>query len=554
MTRRGCPVWLGCWSVVVTALFLAPACTDPVSSNPGAAISTKPPEQRQEAAAKAPALRTSLIRMTDVTAVSIPVEARGSGELKDPFGMRGAAAAFGGGVAVVDWDGGGGPDLVFTPPGLGRPWVLLNDKASFTRTPSPGGPVPPRCTGMVVFGVGEDTEVIVSGLGHPVAWRPPGKAELQPGKQLTIRGALGVPWSVGGVDLQAIGVSGSLLMFSGMLPDTPIGCYDRNGKDAMCDVKTIRPGAVVLGPQRARPKKTRDKYPTWPGFPMTAITSAFAFGDLPAFFVSDINGPDRVYLLPRDTAIEDAAFRLGVASSITRGWHATHGADLGDVDGNGTVDLVVATASDGVLLYLSDEDGQYTDRSMPTKLFALSAGKAWYGVLLADLDLDGDADLVATGDEGLGVFEFDGGIFTRVPAPDLPPSRGAALLDLDADGDLDLAVAVKGGGLRLIRNDVTTADWLRVLQPVLEGVGTPYAGTRLSVQWADGRKQVAEARRVRGFNSSSQLPVRFARRAPIPAGEPMLTVRAPGGAELQVPWPEKLPLTGAPVDVPAPPL
>ena len=233
------------------------------------------------------------------------------------------------------------------------------------------------------------------------------------------------------------------------------------------------------------------------------------------------------------------------------GPYASRGADLGDVDGDGLTDLVVATEREGIRLFLAEPTGHLSDRTVEEGLFRLTAGRAWFGALLEDIDLDGDPDVIATGDPGWTVLVNERGRFSEAGGlPPLPPARGAAVLDLEGDGDPDLAVALAGGGLRLLRNDVAPPEWLRVLRPVFADTGTPHPGARVVVQWPDGRRQVRESRRLRGWLSASDPAVRFARRGPAPDKDPRLLVQGPGKPELRVAWRGAGRLEGAPLEVP----
>ena len=82
-----------------------------------------------------------------------------------------------------------------------------------------------------------------------------------------------------------------------------------------------------------------------------------------------------------------------------------------------------------------------------------------HGVAFADLDDDGDADLVCVGGANglIGVFENDGaGRFTdhslMCGIPLLPASQGVIAADYDRDGDLDLYISRAGEPNTLIKN------------------------------------------------------------------------------------------------------
>src|SRR5262249_19236780 len=111
-----------------------------------------------------------------------------------------------------------------------------------------------------------------------------------------------------------------------------------------------------------------------------------------------------------------------------------------------------------------------------------------FGVSLSDVDNDGYLDLITVNgsDQGPALFLYraDGnGAFvpadalTGLDAVPAHSGRGLATADLDGDGDLDLIITNAGGRPTLLRNDGgNTAHWLRVAPSGLHsnrlGVGT----------------------------------------------------------------------------------
>ncbi len=139
----------------------------------------------------------------------------------------------------------------------------------------------------------------------------------------------------------------------------------------------------------------------------------------------------------------------------------TTGVALGDVDGDGDLDVATANwqaveggAPAGVRLLVND-GGTFADATSGLP----SDQTMTFGVLLFDADGDGDLDLYGASDgaaprlllgDGSGAFE---------PAPegampaDARTGRTPAALDFDGDGDVDVALATTGGGLHLFEND-----------------------------------------------------------------------------------------------------
>jgi hypothetical protein len=120
--------------------------------------------------------------------------------------------------------------------------------------------------------------------------------------------------------------------------------------------------------------------------------------------------------------------------------------------------MILVDANDAGHLYRNIGDGTFSfDRSF-SNVDGYMAGPA-------DLDNDGDLDLVFAGDSkiylnnGSGVFSMG----PTVPVSGINDPRAVAFADIDNDGDLDFAIGVKRARNWLVRNDYSGNNhWLKV--------------------------------------------------------------------------------------------
>lgn len=126
----------------------------------------------------------------------------------------------------------------------------------------------------------------------------------------------------------------------------------------------------------------------------------------------------------------------------------------GDIDGDGDIDLFMTGISPQrqVKLYLNDGAGLFTDVT-PTAFPKSSSSQA----IFKDLDNDGDLDLYYSGSATSSpssvfthIYRNNGsGDFTKVTNTALPNilRRGAAIADVDNDGDQDIVMTGTGSGV-----------------------------------------------------------------------------------------------------------
>ena len=163
--------------------------------------------------------------------------------------------------------------------------------------------------------------------------------------------------------------------------------------------------------------------------------------------------------------------------------HTMQGVALGDVDGDGWLDALMAYGG-GSVLFRNDGAGNLL--MDPSSLMDGAPLPSAQAAALADLDGDGDLDAYLgrdKGDAGRILYNDGSGQWKSEALPDSGQSASTgAFADFDGDGDLDLYVAAT----------VTNTDATQVIA----GTVTRGDGDRLFIRGADGHYSNETAQRI----------------------------------------------------------
>jgi hypothetical protein len=204
-----------------------------------------------------------------------------------------------------------------------------------------------------------------------------------------------------------------------------------------------------------------------------------------------------------DGKYSEIAVSRGVASNNQGvGTGSMHGT-IGDIDGDGLIDILVSDLEFGAL-YRNMGNGLFTDITDKSGVEGFLSGKGTWGTALFDYDNDGDLDIIAANGNGEELIlqyplllQNDGaGHFTDVGKETgnyfstKRSGRGLAVVDYDNDGDLDIVIShvdLESTPV-LLRNDGGNNNhWLGLILKSRKGPA-PAISAKVTVT-AGGRKQ-----------------------------------------------------------------
>ena len=473
----------------------------------------------------------------------------------------------GSGVAVLDYDGDGDPDLFFVN---SAPWpgqekagtpaptqaLYRNDgKGHFTDVTAEAG------LALTFFGMGAavgdydndgDPDLYVTGLGAGHLFRNDGKGHFQDvTAEAHAAGAGGWQTSAAWIDIEN---DGDLDLFVCQYVDWSPE-IDRNqhtyltGKDLGYDAPSAFKGSfcTLLRNDGGTFADVSESAGIKVRTPDLKEPMAKSLGVAPC----DVDGDGLVDVsVANDTVqnfffhnlgggkFEEISIIQGLAFDRDGQTRGAMGIAWGDVRNDGSLALAVANfANEMMAFYVCDDPRamQFSDQANLNGLGAPTQPPMKFGLFFFDYDLDGRMDLLSTnghlesdirrvqasqtypqsaqlfwntGKPGRSLFIPVG---PAAAGPDLfrpIVGRGSAYADIDGDGDLDVVLTANGGPARLLRNDgggVNHSIRLKLKGTTSNRDGI---GARVVVK-ANGQEQHRQLFPAMGYLSSVELPLTF---------------------------------------------
>ncbi|MBI2689881.1 MAG: CRTAC1 family protein [Acidobacteria bacterium] len=424
--------------------------------------------------------------------------------------------SLGPGVAFIDYDNDGWPDLFFVNSGPPRHALYRNNRdGTFTDVTAKSGIAPPRSFGMgaAIADFNNDgfPDIFLTAYGRPVLYRNNGNGTFT---DVTAKSGIeGPSWSTSAVWFDYNGDGLLDLFVCGFVEydekSQDLCIAERGGRPGYCIPRIFQPSACRLYRNNGDGTFTDVSRETGiaarPSKALGVVTTDCNNDGLLDLFVANdtvqnflfVNGGGR---------FEDKGVDAMVAFSES-GWpRSGMGVDSADIDGDGWQDLLVTNIDrERFSLYRNTRHGVFDDLSFAGEIGRATYNLSGWGCKFFDADNDGGIDLLlanghpddlvsersphVTWAEPLLFFQSSGGGALRNRSAAAGPvfqrsiaARGLAAGDYNNDGRLDFLVGVNGGAPLLLKNNAGAANhWAGIK---LKGITANRDGIGAKVTWS----------------------------------------------------------------------
>lgn len=253
----------------------------------------------------------------------------------------------------------------------------------------------------------------------------------------------------------------------------------------------------------------------------------------PDILVASDSVAQQLFLNRAGKRFEETALRSGMAYDENGGAYAGMGIDTADVDGDGRPDVFInALARQGYWLYKNEGNAAFATASAESGLLPITDMRSGWGARLADFDNDGWPDLAVAQGHVMDTIEWSDpavhyreppllakNVFGRFfdistqagPAFSKPAAgRGLAIADLDNDGRLDIVISNNNSPASILRNTTAGANhhWIAISLQGTAGNRDAY-GSEVIVTTESGRRLRAYANPSGSYLSSSSPILHF---------------------------------------------